>query len=501
MRPSYQILILSILVTSIFVLVIVPLSFVLQMVFTAIYTIFILFVSFYIILERRSSTNTMLWVFFIWFIPVFGYLFYIYSGQLTRKGILFKEKKEKATKVFEEEEPIDYASEDLPLLHQQRKIYNLIQSYADTPLRMNNEVSVLTNGHEAFPRIKEELKEAKNFIHMEYYLFNSDQTGESIMDILVAKAQEGVTVRLLYDSAGSLKLKNKDIKRMKQAGVEVHAFLPIWSGFFTQTFNFRNHRKIIVIDNRIAFVGGMNVGDEYRGISNEFPNWRDTHTIIKGKAIKELHLIFLVDWWYITNRYLIDEYSSAEMAIPDGWNTQLQVVPSGPHNERQIMRDVYTMLIHTAEESVQIATPYFVPSSEIHAALRIAAQRGVKVSIMVPKRSDSWLTYYASHSYFPELLQDGINIYLYEPGFMHHKIVLIDQHTASVGTANMDLRSFYLNFEVNTILYEGEPVEKLVANYEEDLQFSMKVQLESFERRSNYKKVKESFARLFSPLL
>ncbi|MYL32441.1 cardiolipin synthase [Pontibacillus yanchengensis] len=499
MRPSIQLLILLLLGSAFIGIMLIPVSIIFQILFIVVYFVLVVVISFSIILERRSSTDTMLWIFLICFVPIIGYFFYIYSGQLSRQGLLFQNKRKKANKVFQEQEPEDY--DHLPLKPQQKRVYNIIQSYAETPLRTENQVNILTNGYEAFPKIMEKLKQATSFIHMEYYLFNSDETGEDIITILINKAQEGVKVRLLYDSAGSIKLKKRDIKRMRQAGVEVHEFLPLASGLLTQTFNFRNHRKIIVIDNEMAFVGGMNIGDEYRGISQDHPDWRDTHTIIQGKAIKDLHLIFLVDWWYIANEYLVDQYSNQPVVNPKESNTMLQVVPSGPHNEHQIMRDVYTTLVNSAEHSVKIATPYFIPSREIHTALRIAAQRGVEVTLLIPKQSDSWLAYYAGHSYFPELLEDGINIYLYEKDFMHHKIMIIDDETASVGTANMDVRSFYLNFEVNIILYDGTPVQDLTRNYHSDLEKSQQVMLDTFSKRKNSAKFKEAFARLFSPLL
>ncbi|MCD5324900.1 MULTISPECIES: cardiolipin synthase [Pontibacillus] len=501
MKPHIQLILLVLLGIAFFGIILLPLSFMFQMIFILFYIGAILVISFYIILERRSSTNTIVWILLILMLPIIGYFFYIYSGQLSRQGILFQDKRKKAHVVFDQEEPDTRKSDLQPLNGPQERIRKIVESYAQTPLRNHNNVKILTNGQEAFPEIMEKLKEAKSFIHMEYYLFNSDETGREMKEILKQKAQEGVTVRLLYDSAGSLKLKKKDVKDMQQAGIDVHVFLPIASGLATQTFNFRNHRKIIVIDNEIGFVGGMNVGDEYHGISEEFPDWRDTHMVLRGAAIKDLHLIFLVDWWYITNENLVEQYSTEAIPEPEQSNTHTQVVPSGPHNEHQIMRDVYTTLIHSAKKSVKIATPYFVPSREIHTALRIAAQQGLDVKLLIPKPSDNWLTYYAGHSYFPELLEDGIQIHLYEKDFMHHKIMIIDDETASIGTANMDLRSFYLNFEVNVILYGGEPVEKLIENYYKDLEESSEVIYEEFSKRKTSEKWKEAVARLFAPLL
>lgn len=501
MKPHFQLFLLTLLGIALFVLVMIPLSFLFKAIFGLIYIGAVLTISFYIMLERRSSTSTILWIFFIFFVPIVGYFFYIYSGQLTRQGILFQEKRRKAQEVFHAEEPNPSEKATKRLTEEQYAVSRVIQSLADTPIRTNSHVEILTNGYEAFPEIMERLKHAKSFIHMEYYLFNSDQTGYDIMEILIQKANEGVNVRLLYDSAGSLKLKKRDIKRLKEAGIEVHAFLPIKTAFVTQTLNFRNHRKIIIIDNEMAFVGGMNIGDEYRGISKQFPDWRDTHTVVQGMAVKELHLIFLIDWWYITKQNIIEQFSRQSIPEPESNNTDTQIVPSGPHNQHQIMRDVYNALINSAKESVMIATPYFVPSREIHTALRIVAQRGVEVKLLIPKVSDNWLTYYAGHSYFPELLEDGIEIYLYEKDFMHHKIMIIDNHTVSVGSANMDLRSFYLNFEVNVLLYSGKPVEQIIQNYQKDLEDSTKVEYDQFMKRPLKKKTKESIARLFAPLL
>jgi cardiolipin synthase len=287
---------------------------------------------------------------------------------------------------------------------------------------------------------------------------------------------------------------------MKKAGIQVNSFLPIKYGFFNQKFNFRNHRKIIVIDGAIGFVGGLNVGVEYLGEDERLGFWRDTHMVMEGEAVQTLHAVFLLDWDYVSNEYLLEteEYLTP---IPVEGDGAVQVVPSGPDTQEGIMSDLYYSMISCATKSIWIATPYFVPTESIRTALRIASRKGVQVRIMVPEINDGFLTQYATRSYFPELLRSGIEIYSYKKGFLHQKVIIVDGDLASIGTANMDMRSFHLNFEVNVFLTGTSSIKELVEHYEEDMKDSKKIRPVGFYKRSVWERTKESTARLFSGVL
>ncbi|MEC2078044.1 cardiolipin synthase [Metabacillus fastidiosus] len=463
------------------------------------YGIIILTTLFSLILENRSAPNTLLWIYVLVFIPVLGYVFYLYSGQLFLKGYLFRSKRIGDREVLEtlnrKREKVDLSDLD----EHQRCFAHYLEKSTTTTMDTNTSTKVLKNGEETFSEIKKRLREAKEFIHIEYYTFRSDRLGKEIMNILIAKAKEGVEVRFIYDAVGSISISSLDVKEMERAGVKVCPFLPIKSGFFNQKFNFRNHRKIIIIDGEIGFVGGLNVGVEYLGKNKKIGFWRDTHVVLKGEAVQTLHLVFLLDWKYIYGEMLLEDERYVKRPKPAKKDGMVHVVATGP--ETRDMSDYYYTLITCAKKSIWIASPYFIPNQSIRTALRVAAQKGIEVRVMVPKKNDGFLTQYASQSYFLELLRSGIEIYSYEKGFLHQKIIIIDGEFASIGTANMDMRSFHLNFEVNLFLLGTNSVKDLVDHYEEDLRDSYRIRPVEFYKKGMIERSKESFARLFSGIL
>ncbi|MGP4078676.1 cardiolipin synthase [Pseudalkalibacillus sp. R45] len=457
-------------------------------------------VCYVLMLENRSPYKTLLWMYAILFIPIIGYIFFIYSGQLEVKGHLFKEKRLDNYKQAQKMQIENKTSERWTHLHEsEREFSKLITTLSDQTISFHSYTEVLRNGDEKFPRLLSELRNAKDYIHMEYYIFRSDEIGRQIIDVLCEKAADGVEVRFIYDGIGSLKISDRDVSRMKEAGVQVHSFLPIRKGFFNQKFNFRNHRKIVVIDNHIGFVGGLNVGNEYLGKDEKFGYWRDTHLIVKGEALRDLQRVFLLDWSYVNDESLfVERYLAMDASEESGG---VQVVPSGPDTSQGVMSYLYYSMITFAQQSVWITTPYFIPSKEIRTALLIAAIKGIDVRLMVPETNDSFLTQYATRSYFSELLRYGVKIYLYQKGFHHQKTIIVDGNYATLGTANVDLRSFHLNFEVNVFMFRTPTIETLVSQYEEDLNDSLEVNMETHKKRGLFLRTKESFSRLFSPVL
>lgn len=287
---------------------------------------------------------------------------------------------------------------------------------------------------------------------------------------------------------------------MKNAGVEVVPFGPVRLPFLNSKFNFRNHRKIIVIDGVVGFVGGLNIGDEYLGRIKRIGFWRDTHLMLKGEAVRTLQLIFLQDWYYMTNDSLLtDEYLRNET---DGrFQGGVHLIAGGPDNEHTAIKNIFFSMITSAEKSVWIASPYFIPDEDIFSAIKVAALSGIDVRLLVPNKPDKRIVFHASRSYFPELIEAGVKIYEYKRGFMHSKIVIVDGELASIGTSNMDMRSFHLNFEVNAFLYRTDSTRKLVAEYLNDVKESKRLELDQFEKRHYGYKILESTCRLMSPLL
>ncbi|ALC89000.1 cardiolipin synthase [Bacillus sp. FJAT-18017] len=453
-------------------------------------------------LENRSPPHTLVWIYVLVFIPVLGYIFYLYSGQLYLKGYLFKHKRQLNRSQWERMMRSETSPDLTFFVENQENFAKFAAKAAKTPISTSSRSVVLKNGKETFGQIIEELRKAETFIHIEYYIFRSDRLGQEIIDILIEKAKAGVEVRFIYDAAGSLSLRLTDIRRMKKAGINARPFSPLKFGFFNQKFNFRNHRKIIIIDGKVGFVGGLNVGVEYLGEDENFGYWRDTHMMLTGEAVYTLHTVFLLDWEYVSREKVLDYEHAKKYTIDDGTlDGAIQVVASGPDTHQGIMSDFYYALMASAQQSIWIATPYFVPDESIRTALRIAAAKGLEVRIMVPEINDSFLTQYATRSYFSELLRYGVEIYSYKKGFLHQKVIIIDGNLASIGTANMDMRSFHLNFEVNVFLYGTSSIRDLVAHYEQDMKDSEKIGAVEFYKRGLWNRMKESFARLFSGVL
>jgi cardiolipin synthase A/B len=458
-------------------------------------------VSIIIFLENRNPARTLTWIIILAIFPLFGFFFYLLFGQNYKKKMVYKKKA-----INDQNAHFISGTTENELNNftaQNKRIEYLINIAANsnTPVSMNTYTKVLTNGSETFLKIIEELKKAKHHIHIESYIVRHDDIGNQIKEILINKAQNGVKVRFLYDAVGSWKLSRAYVKDLKKAGVEILAFSPVKIPIFNDTINYRNHRKIIVIDSNVGFVGGLNIGDEYLGKDHYFGKWRDTHLFVNGEGVRTLQFIFLQDWYYMTNEFINDlNYFeiSTEKKTSSG---AIQLVSGGPDRKHEVIKDLFFAMITSARESIQIASPYFVPDDDILTALKVAANGGVKVKILMPDRPDKKIVFYASRSYFPELLEAGVEIYEYKQGFLHSKILIVDGEVASIGTANMDMRSFRLNFEVTAFLYLEESINHLVNDFNQDLLVSEAINLSDFKKRPIFKRIFESLSRLMAPLL
>ncbi len=370
-----------------------------------------------------------------------------------------------------------------------------------SPLTHKNQVKLLVNGEEKFPELLQVLQQAKHHIHLEYYIYEQDEIGTAIIELLIQKAKEGVEVRFIYDDFGSPSIKKKIETRMRDAGVEVYPFYKVHFYLLANRINYRNHRKIIVVDGQTAFVGGINVSDKYINNKPGQLYWRDTHLRIDGPGVYYLQYIFITDWNFCCPKALkpASFHFVPNPSIKD--DTYVQVSASGPDSLQPSILFSILQAIYLAKEEILITTPYFIPGNSIIEALRIAALSGLSVKLLVPGICDSKLVNAASKSFYNDLLQAGVEIYLYQKGFVHAKTLVADGKLSVVGTANMDRRSFEFNFEVNAIIYDRPFAEKMRRLFFDDLKNAEKIDAERWYKRPAYIQFPEKMARLFSPVL
>lgn len=369
----------------------------------------------------------------------------------------------------------------------------------------NNDIRIYTDGREKFNALLNEMDHARNYIHIQYYIIRSDELWKEIEEVLLRKARQGVEIRILFDSMGCRGRKGMhkaDWDRLRKAGIQVAEFFPAVLGKLQLRVNYRNHRKIAVIDGRIGFVGGFNVGREYLGKDRKFGYWRDTHICIEGSAVTSLAVRFVLDWNYAAreNIFLEDRLFEIPTYVRNG-RDPVQIISSGPDSKSQTICNNYLRLIHMARKSIYIQTPYFIPDDDIKNALIIAVKSGIDVRIMVPCKPDHPFVYWATYSYLGEMIEAGARCYTYDNGFLHTKCLCVDGLVSCIGTANMDIRSFALNFEVNAVIYSARTTERLMEAFENDIPKSTLVTRKKYKQRSLMIRTKEQFCRLLSPVL
>ena len=373
-----------------------------------------------------------------------------------------------------------------------------------SPYRNDNNVSMYSDGKLFFNELLEGLKKAKKSINIEFYIFKNDDIGTKILNVLEEKAKEGVEVRLLYDSVGSRSLNRNVLNKLINEGGKVGEFFPSWLKFININMNFRNHRKIVVIDNNVGFVGGFNVGDEYLGKDSKFGYWRDTHIKFTGSAVNDLNLRFLADWRYATKEEVsLEEIFEANEENSNSNNVGMQIVSSGPNlSDKYEIKMAYLKMIQKAKKYLYIQSPYLIIDNSISDSLKLAAASGVDVKIMIPGKGDHPFVYWANLVYAGDLIKEGIRVFHYDKNaFLHAKTVVIDDEVCSIGTANMDTRSFELNFEVSSFIYSEKIAKEQKYEFENDMKKCEELTLEKYQNRSRIVKIKESLSRLFSDVL
>ncbi|MEO3945542.1 cardiolipin synthase [Gorillibacterium sp. CAU 1737] len=467
--------------------------------------LFILQVGIVLLLEFKNPSKTTAWLFIIFLFPILGFLLYYFAAKEYRKRRFVRRHGRKTQYLLPEGvlHNIEVAMRARELRNpdaaKQKRLFGLLKSIPDAPITLCNETEIYSEGTSTFRAIIQALEGARHHIHLEYYIIHADEIGLEIQRVLIRKAREGIEVRLSYDGLGSYKLKASYLKELREAGVKIGCFFPLRASFLTRNLNYRNHRKIVVVDGIIGFLGGINIGDEYLGRDPRFGFWRDTHMRLVGDSVYFLQQAFLNDWEFVTKEKLTDPVYFPEHGCLG--QERIQIIASGPDGEWDTIQEMFFGAMSTAVNRIDIVSPYFIPDPSILMAIKTAALSGVKVRIILPGLSDHPLVKWAAFAYIEELMKAGVQFNLYRKGFIHAKILIVDETLATVGTANMDMRSFFDNFEMNAVMFDKETIRKLDEDFREDLAASEEMSLERFQRRSRKQRAKEVVARMLSPLL
>ena len=459
-----------------------------------------------IFFQRKNPTSVWTWLLVLYFVPIVGFIFYLLIGEDIHKRKMFRTKEvEDSIHEAIRGQEASIRTKTLQAEHPELKRYSDLIYYnlesAGAMFTDNNSVRLFTDGNEKFNALIEDMEKATQSIHMQYYIIKDDVLFSRIKDVLVRKAGEGVEVRILYDGMGGRFVKEKCWKELRAKGIRTAVFFPALLKRLHLRINYRNHRKIVVIDGKIGYLGGFNVGKEYLGLDPKFGYWRDTHLRICGDAVAGLQIRFVLDWNYAARENLLTEEKYFRLSGERAGNAGVQIISSGPDSQLQNIRNNYLRLISKAEKSIYIQTPYFIPDEAIANALIVAAYSGVDVNIMIPCKPDHPFVYWATYSYIGDMVTAGAKCYTYNNGFLHTKCLVADEQVYCCGTANMDIRSFKLNFEVNAVVYNESEAQKMVDAFREDLKVCRQITKDVYARRSLIIRLKEQISRLLSPLL
>lgn len=483
---------------------------------TIIFFSYVVLISIRMLLENRPPYSFLAWLCVLVFMPYLGVILYFFFGinwKKSKKKIAASLPEDVINKQFSK-----LLSDQISILDSMQNKYNkhinlvkLAISGGFAPITTQNEIKIYSKGEDLFDDMIEDLKKAKDCIHMEYFIWRSDVLGERIKEVLIEKAKEGLDVRLIFDGAGCIgTISKKYRKELKKAGVNFLYFHDPFSLLWTRFVNYRNHRKIVVIDGKIGYTGGMNVGQEYIDGGKKFDTWRDTHMKIKGEACNLLQNVFVCDWYNAGGRD-ITHYGKCEEIVlgkdplfpePDTDKyLPMQIITSGPDSRWDSIHKIYSKMISEAEKEICIESPYFVPDDGFLHALENAALSEVNVNLMITGVPDKPIAWWVAQTYFETLLKAGVNIYLYKKGFLHSKFCVIDEEIVCAGTCNMDIRSFFLHYEINGLIYDREVAIKFKKMFKDDILFSHKVTIEEYTKRPILVRLRNSICRIISPVL
>jgi len=452
----------------------------------------------HVVLDNRQPAKTMAWALVIYFLPLFGVIAYIFFGINRRKErYISRRSMDQLTK----RSMLEFVEQrDLQLPEAHKPVIDMFVNESFSLPFNNNKVEVLTDGYEFFTRLLRDIASAESHIHIDIYIFESDALGNLVTDALIAKARQGVEVRIIYDDVGCWNVKTPFFERMRIEGIEVEPFMPVRFPRFTSKANYRNHRKIIVIDGKVGYIGGMNIALRYvKGTSTQ--PWRDTMMRIEGRGVFSLQRAFLIDWYFVDRSLLTEKKYYPKWSMVHH-QCLLQTVTSAPTAGYPEIMQGFVRIIMAAKKYIYIETPYFLPTMAVHNALQMAAQSGVDVRILVPLKSDARITEWASRSYLREAANAGIKVGLYQSGFLHSKMMVCDDSVCTCGSTNVDFRSFENNFEANTFFYDEPLSHDMKKVFLHDEQQSVELSSShKFQSPNILTRIGESVARLFSPLL
>lgn len=465
--------------------------------FTAAYAVTILSVVTVILSENRNPVKSLAWVTVLLLLPAVGLVIYIFFGRSFKNKRMISRRNKRRLKKSESFRGINSG---LGILSpDSRQQIRLAQSVSGAIYCPGNSIEIFTCGREKFDRLAEDLRNAREYIHLQYYIFEDDRIGHEIRDILIERARAGVRVRVIYDHVGSIRVKKRFFKAMKDAGIMVYPFFRVAFPPFGSRINWRNHRKLVVIDGTTGYIGGMNIADRYID-GGCFPKWRDTHLRVTGPAVNSIQYSFAVDWTFMGQPLIEERVDTQAPHIGDD-AAGVQMITSGPMSHWNNIAYVFLKVINNAKKRVYIQTPYFLPTESLLKALQSAALSRVDVRIMIPRYSDSAILRYASFSYVQECLRAGIKFYLYDAGMLHCKTLIVDNEFSSAGSTNFDFRSFEHNFEGNLLIYSTDVNRRMRDIFMDDLRSCTRINAADWSRRSFVEKALESVVRLMSPIL
>lgn len=479
-----------------------------NVVLALLYIVYALGVIIFLIMDRRTAQSTFAWLLFMLAFPIVGLLIYIMTGRswkaFSRQSMYVR--KDIGREVLailhavippQRDTMLNVRELEVPLYNRLLQL-GMRSSYA--LVSTNNRVTILQDAVEKYPCLLEDLRSATHSIHLEYFSWATDDTMREFDELLIRKVQEGVQVRLLFDALGSLLLfKRPARKRLADAGVEMHAFSPVLR---VHTISYRNHRKIAVIDGRVGYVGGMNMGEEHIKGTGNYDAWRDTHLRVEGEAVRVLQAQFVADWYYSTRKNIVlPEYFPA--VDEEFGSVPVQIVTSGPDSRFESIRQMYFYMITAANHRVYIQSPFFVLDQSLTEGLKAAAMAGVDVRIMLAPQGvgDNPIAYWAAYTYMLEMIGAGVKVYLYQPGYLHSKTVCVDGLVCTVGSANMDIRSFNIDYEINAVVYDREVTQQLEMRFRQDLMDCVAFEPRLYKKLPFRIRFRDAAARLLSPIL
>lgn len=450
-----------------------------------------------VVSENKNPIRAISWTLALLFLPVIGVIFYLFFGRSLKGKAMVSRKVRR--KLLERSRPKQNSFERAKLDPEQIRKIKLAHNLCHAHLDRNNSVEIFTDGQAKFERLKEDIRNAQEFIFIQYYIYSDDRLGNEITDLLAEKVKQGVRVKVLYDHVGSFSTRNKFFARMRSRGVDCHPFFRVTFRKLANRINWRNHRKIVVIDGSIGYIGGMNIADRYVEKSADGRIWRDTHLRVEGPVIESMLYSFSVDWNFLRPDAEVQPLSARK--YEDAGDVDMQLVTSGPIDKWNNLVLCFQQAIASARKRIYIQTPYFLPTDALLKALQGAALTGVDVRIMIPEQTDSVLLGYGSRSYIDDCLKAGVKVYLFTPGMLHAKTMIIDDDFVTTGSVNFDFRSFENNFEANLLIYSDRINRQMRDIFFQDLSVCRKLTLSTWRSRSRWNRFVEALVRLFSPIL